>query len=211
MSTSEISIKRNVETHVRYRDFRYRLERAAAELLSEVVELAARLKAPIVHALRGKEFIEYNNPYDVGMTGFLGFSSGYFAMENCDTLLMLGTDFPYRQSYPKHARVAQVDVRPEALGNRTPHEVGLLGDVSETIKALLPKLEDHDNHAHLDDALANYKTARKDLDALAEEGKHGNIIHPQYVTRIVSEVAAEDAIITCDVGTPTAWAARYPW
>ncbi len=175
----------------------------------EVIQLAERLKAPIVHPLRGKEFIEYDNPYDVGMTGFLGFASGYFAMENCDTLLMLGTDFPYRQFYPKHARVAQVDIRPEALGNRTPLELGLLGDVRETLGALLPKLAEHDDRAHLDEALANYKTARKDLDALAEESERSTIIHPQFVTRVVSEVAADDAIFTCDVGTPTAWAARY--
>jgi pyruvate dehydrogenase (quinone) len=175
----------------------------------EVIQLAERLKAPIVHPLRGKEFIEYDNPYDVGMTGFLGFASGYFAMENCDTLLMLGTDFPYRQFYPKHARVAQVDIRPEALGNRTPLELGLLGDVRETLGALLPKLAEHDDRAHLDEALANYKTARKDLDALAEGSERSTIIHPQFVTRVVSEVAADDAIFTCDVGTPTAWAARY--
>lgn len=175
----------------------------------EVIQLAERLKAPIVHALRGKEFLEYDNPYDVGMTGFLGFASGYFAMENCDTLLMLGTDFPYRQFYPKHARVAQVDIRPEALGNRTPLEFGLLGNVRETLGALLPKLDEHNDRVHLDDALANYKTARKDLDAQAEESERGTIIHPQFVTRVVSEVAAEDAIFTCDVGTPTAWAARY--
>lgn len=95
----------------------------------DVVQLAERLKAPIVHALRGKEFLEYDNPYDVGMTGFLGFTSGYFAMESCDTLLMLGTDFPYRQFYPPRARIAQIDVRPEALGNRTPIEIGVLGDL----------------------------------------------------------------------------------
>lgn len=175
----------------------------------EVVQLAERLKAPIVHALRGKEFIEYDNPYDVGMTGFLGFTSGYFAMESCDTLLMLGTDFPYRQFYPPRARIAQIDVRPEALGNRTPIEIGVLGDLAATIKALLPKLEPHNDRKHLDDALESYQTARRDLDALADESDKSTIIHPQSVTRIVSEIAAEDAIFTCDVGTPTAWAARY--
>lgn len=175
----------------------------------EIVQLAERLKAPIVHALRGKEYLEYDNPYDVGMTGFLGFTSGYFAMESCDTLLMLGTDFPYRQFYPHHARVAQIDVRPEALGNRTPIEIGILGDIGESLKRLLPKLDVHGDRKHLDEALARYKTARKDLDALAEESERSTVIHPQFVTRTVSEVAAEDAIFTCDVGTPTAWAARY--
>jgi len=175
----------------------------------EVVQLAERLKSPIVHALRGKEYVEYDNPYDVGMTGFLGFASGYFALESCDTLLMLGTDFPYRQFYPNHARVAQIDVRPEALGNRTPIEIGILGDVRQTISALLPKLDAHGDRAHLDEALESYKAARRDLDKLADESEKSNIIHPQFVTRVVSEVAAEDAIFTCDVGTPTAWAARY--
>jgi pyruvate dehydrogenase (quinone) len=175
----------------------------------EVVQLAERLKAPIVHALRGKEYLEYDNPFDVGMTGFLGFSSGYFAMESCDTLLMLGTDFPYRQFYPQNVRVAQIDIRPEALGNRTPIELGILSDVRQAIKVLLPKIAKHDDRGHLDDALESYATARRDLDALADESEGSSIIHPQYLTRVVSELASEDAIFTCDVGTPTAWAARY--
>src|SRR5437899_8575093 len=104
----------------------------------EVLALAKLVKAPIVHALRGKEFIEYDNPHDVGLTGLLGFASGYAAMMSCDTLLMLGTDFPYRQFYPEHARIAQVDIRPEALGNRCPLELGLVGDIAETLRAFCP-------------------------------------------------------------------------
>src|SRR6195952_5100211 len=103
----------------------------------EVVALAARLKAPVVHALRGKEHVEYDNPYDVGMTGLIGFSSGYHAMMGCDTLLMLGTDFPYRQFYPSDAKVAQVDLRPEQLGRRTRLDLGVVGDVKATIASLL--------------------------------------------------------------------------
>jgi pyruvate dehydrogenase (quinone) len=175
----------------------------------EVIQLARRLKAPIVHPLRGKEYVEYDNPYDVGMTGLIGFSSGYVAMKNCDTLLMLGTDFPYRQFYPEHARIAQIDIRPEALGNRCPLELGLVGDVKETIKSLLPRLAEHADTSHLDDAVADYRKARGSLDALAESGPSSTLIHPQYVSRLVSEMATEDAIFTCDVGTPTAWAARY--
>jgi pyruvate dehydrogenase (quinone) len=175
----------------------------------EVVALASRLKAPIVHALRGKEFIEYDNPYDVGMTGLIGFASGYLAMKNCDTLLMLGTDFPYRQFYPDHARIAQIDLRAEALGNRCPLWLGLVGDVKTTLSALLLKVAGHKDTSHLDQALADYRKARKGLDALAESEPNSSIIHPQYVTRLVSEVATEDAIFSCDVGTPTAWAARY--
>lgn len=175
----------------------------------EVVELARRLKAPVVHALRGKEHLEYDNPFDVGMTGLLGFASGYRAMKRCDTLLMLGTDFPYRQFYPEDARIAQVDIRPEALGNRCPLDLGIVGSVAETLHGLLPLIQEKRDSAHLDGALADYRKARADLDALAESGPGSQRIHPQYLSRLVSELASEDAIFTCDVGTPVAWAARY--
>jgi pyruvate dehydrogenase (quinone) len=176
---------------------------------AEVVQLAEKLKAPIVHTLRGKEHIEYDNPFDVGMTGLVGFASGYKAIKACDTLLMLGSDFPYRQFFPEDARIAQVDVRPEALGNRCPLHLGLLGDVKETVTALLPRVTAKSDRSFLDKALADYAKARKDLDSLAESSPDSKLIHPQYVTRVVSEVAAEDAIFTCDVGTPVAWTARY--
>jgi len=176
---------------------------------SEVLALAQKVKAPIVHSLRGKEFIEYDNPHDVGMTGLVGFASGYHAMKACDTLLILGADFPYRQFFPEGARIAQIDLRPEALGNRCPLELGLLGDVKETLAALLPRVNVKEEAEHLEDALANYARARKDLDSLADVGPNSRTVHPQYVTRVVSELAAEDAIFTCDVGTPIAWTARY--
>jgi pyruvate dehydrogenase (quinone) len=175
----------------------------------EVVELARKLKAPIVHAFRGKEFIEYDNPYDVGMTGLVGFASGYAAMKNCDALLLLGTDFPYRAFYPEHAKIAQVDVRPEALGNRCSLHLGLLGTVKDTLQDVLPAIREKTESSHLSDALVDYEKTRKDLDALAESGPRSNIIHPQYVTRLVSELAADDAVFTCDVGTPIIWTARY--
>ena len=175
----------------------------------EVIELARKLKAPIVHAFRGKEFIEYDNPYDVGMTGLVGFASGYAAMKNCDALLMLGTDFPYRAFYPAQAKIAQVDVRPEALGNRCSLNLGLLGTVKDTLEAVLPAIKEKTDSSHLSDALIDYKRARSDLDALAESDPSSNVIHPQYVTRLVSELAADDAIFTCDVGTPIIWTARY--
>ena len=176
---------------------------------AQVIELARKLKAPIVHAFRGKEFLEYDNPYDVGMTGLVGFASGYAAMKNCDALLMLGTDFPYRAFYPEHAKIAQIDVRPEALGNRCSLHLGVLGTVRDTLDALLPTIEEKTDETHLGDALADYKQARKNLDALAESGPNSDTIHPQYVTRLVSELAADDAVFTCDVGTPIIWTARY--
>src|SRR5262245_55436826 len=108
---------------------------------AEVIALADRLKAPIVHPMRGKEYIEYDNPFDVGMTGLIGFSSGYHAMKECDALLMLGTDFPYRPFYPRAAKIVQVDIRGENLGKRAPVALGLVGDVKATAAALLPRLK----------------------------------------------------------------------
>jgi pyruvate dehydrogenase (quinone) len=130
-------------------------------------------------------------------------------MKSCETLLILGADFPYRQFFPEDARVAQIDLRPEALGNRCPLNLGLLGDIKATLSALLPRITAKSDTRHLDGALADYARARKYLDSLAESSPDSKLIHPQYVTRVVSEVAAEDAIFTCDVGTPIAWTARY--
>jgi pyruvate dehydrogenase (quinone) len=175
----------------------------------EVVELADKLNAPIVHALRGKEHIEYDNPFDVGMTGLVGFASGYRTMKDCDTLLLLGTDFPYRQFFPENARIAQVDIRAAALGNRCALDLGVVGTVGDTVRALLPLIDEKTDSDHLDQALADYRKARADLDALAESGPHSKVIHPQYVSRVISELASDDAIFSCDVGTPVAWAARY--
>jgi pyruvate dehydrogenase (quinone) len=174
-----------------------------------VVALASKLKAPIVHALRGKEHVEWDNPFDVGMTGLIGFSSGYYAMLACDRLLLLGTDFPYRQFYPQEARIAQVDIRGENLGNRCRLDLGIIGDVRETVPRLLEKLKEKTDSKHLQTALAHYKKARSALDSLAVATPGRRPIHPQTVTRVISEVASEDAIITCDVGEPTVWAARY--
>ncbi|MFD2792175.1 ubiquinone-dependent pyruvate dehydrogenase [Promicromonospora vindobonensis] len=175
----------------------------------QVLEIAEKLKAPVVHALRGKDFLEYDNPYDVGMTGLLGFTSGYRAMEACDALLMLGTDFPYQQFYPSKAKIVQVDLRGEQLGRRTPIDLGLVGDVGDTVDALLPLLDDRTHRKHLDSSLKHYAKARKDLDELADNDRNRQPIHPQYLARLVSELASEDAVFIPDVGSPVVWASRY--
>src|SRR5271166_721949 len=177
----------------------------------QVLALADRLKAPIVHALRGKEHIEWDNPFDVGMTGLIGFSSGYYAMLDCDVLLMLGTDFPYRQFYPKGAgvRIAQVDVRPEQIGRRAPVDLGVVGDVGATLETLAPLVTERRDSTHLDRAREHYRKARKGLDELAVGRPGKPPIHPQQVAKAISDHAAADAIFTCDVGLPTVWAARY--
>jgi pyruvate dehydrogenase (quinone) len=174
-----------------------------------VVQLADLLKAPVVHSLRGKEHVEWDNPFDVGMTGLIGFSSGYHAMMDCDTLLLLGTDFPYRQFYPEHAKVAQIDIDPTRLGRRTPLALGLVGDMVPTLRALTALLEPKANDSHLTKAVKHYGEARRGLDDLATAGSGRAPIHPQYLARLISEQAADDAVFTCDVGTPTVWAARY--
>jgi pyruvate dehydrogenase (quinone) len=176
---------------------------------AELMEVAGTLQAPIVHAMRGKEFIEYDNPFDIGMTGLLGFASGYYAMMTCDTLLMLGTDFPYQQFYPEHATIVQIDLRGEQIGRRTKVDVGLVGEVKTTLAALSPRLTQKRDDGHLKDALQVYQRARQGLDDLATGEPGRKPIHPQYVARVLDEVAAEDAIFSCDVGTPTIWAARY--
>ncbi|MEN5094909.1 ubiquinone-dependent pyruvate dehydrogenase [Pseudomonas protegens] len=175
----------------------------------QVVALADALGAPVVHALRGKEHLEWDNPFDVGMTGLIGFSSGYHAMLNCDTLVMLGTDFPYRQFYPSDACVIQIDRNPQALGRRVSLDLGIAADVGETLAALLPRLPYQGDRGFLEESLQHYAKARQGLDDLAQPSAPGRPIHPQYLTRLLSELADDDAIFTADVGTPTVWAARY--
>ena len=183
--------------------------RGCAGAHPELMRLADALKSPIVHALSGKEHVEWDNPYDVGMTGLIGFSSGYHAMADCDVLLMLGTDFPYRQFFPTDSKIAQVDLLPENLGRRCKLDLGIVGDVASTIGALLPRLAPKASDSHLRKSLANYASAREGLDELATGEAGHTPIHPQYVAKLVSEFAADDAVFTADVGTPTVWAARY--
>jgi pyruvate dehydrogenase (quinone) len=174
-----------------------------------VVQLAATLGAPIVHALRGKEFIEYDNPYDVGMTGLLGFASGYKAIKEADALLMLGTDFPYQQFYPDNAKVIQVDIRGRHLGRRTAIDLGLVGTVKDTVAALQPMLREKVRRDHLDRSLRHYRKTRKTLDELAVNDRDRTPIRPEYVAGLANRLATEDAVFTVDVGSPVVWAARY--
>ncbi len=178
---------------------------------AELLAVAGKLQAPIVHALRGKEHIEHDNPHDVGLTGLLGYSSGYYAMTGADALLMLGTDFPYQDFYPKRGtKIVQVDLRGEQLGRRARLDLGVVGDVRHTLTALLPLLAQKADAAHLDKSVAHYRSVRKDLDSLATDAPaHDGRVHPQYLAATLDAVAADDAVFTCDVGTPTLWAARY--
>jgi pyruvate dehydrogenase (quinone) len=175
----------------------------------QLIALAGALQAPVVHAFGGKEFVEYDNPYDVGMTGLIGFGSGYRAMEHCDALVMLGTDFPYRPFLPEGVPVIQVDIRGEHIGRRIPVKVPLVGTVRDTVDALLPLLTPKTDSAHLHRMTAHYRRARARLDKLARDRRNESPLHPQYVAATIDRLAADDAIFTFDVGTPSIWAARY--
>ncbi len=174
----------------------------------ELLALAETLKAPIVHALRGKEYVEYDNPYDVGMTGLIGFSSGFHTMANADTLLLLGTQFPYRAFYPQNAKIIQIDINPGSIGSHSKVDMALIGDIKATLRALQPMLEPKTDRKFLDRALEDYRKARADLDDLATANDN-QAIHPQYLAARISHYASDNAVFTCDVGTPTVWAARY--
>src|ERR1700757_2409080 len=176
---------------------------------AELMQVAGKLKSPIVSALRGREHIQYDSPYDVGLTGLIGFASGYHAIMEADTLLMLGTDFPYTQFYPEKATVIQIDLRGENLGRRTRLDLGIIGDTKATLCGLLPLITEKEDDAYLKRFVSHYQDVRKGLDELAVRHPGRKPMHPQYVAKVVDELAAEDAIFSCDVGTPTVWAARY--
>jgi pyruvate dehydrogenase (quinone) len=170
--------------------------------------LAGKIQSPIVHALRGKEHVQYDNPYDVGMTGLIGMASGSTAVQGCDLLLMLGTDFPYKEWLPANAKIVQLDIRPERLGRRCKLDLGLTGDVKETLSALLPLLQQKEDKSFLEKCHEKYREVRENLDKHAKN-EPGKLIRPEYLTKILSERAKPDAIFTADVGTPSVWAARY--
>ena len=174
----------------------------------QVVALADCLKAPVAHTSRAKDFIEYDNPFNVGMTGVIGTAAGYHALMACDTLLLLGCDFAWRQFYPDHARIVQIDIDPTHLGRRHPVEIGVVGDVRATLEALIPRLTPRQDTSFLDDCVKRHEDAFRMLDKRATIGR-GGAIHPQYLTHLIDQYAADDAVFTADVGSPMVWALRH--
>ena len=174
----------------------------------EIIAVATRLKAPIAHTSRAKDFLEYDNPLNVGMTGVFGIESGYHALTSCDTLLLLGCDFAWRQFYPDKARIVQIDIEPTHLGRRHPVELGVVGDIKATLGALLPLLEPHEELGFLGDCLRRHEAAESRLEKRAQIGRGGKI-HPQYLTRLIDRHAADDAVFTADGGSPMVWALRH--
>jgi pyruvate dehydrogenase (quinone) len=181
----------------------------AAEAHDEVVELAAKLKAPVGFSFRGKMDIEHHNPYQVGMTGLLGLPSAYHSMHESDLVILLGTDFPYTQFYPQDKKIVQIDIKPENLGRRTKLAMGLYGDVLATLQALLPMLEENSDSSFLDAQLHIYEKVEEHLQIYVKDKGKPHAIHPEAVASIINELAAEDAIFTCDTGMCNGWSARY--
>ncbi|AWI31654.1 pyruvate dehydrogenase [Streptomyces tirandamycinicus] len=176
----------------------------------EVMQLAERVKAPVGHALRGKEWIQYDNPYDVGMSGLLGYGAAYEATHECDLLILLGTDFPYNAFLPDDVRIAQVDIRPENLGRRSKLDLAVWGDVRETLRCLTPRVRLKSDRRFLDKMLRKHTEALEGvIKAYTRKVDKHVPIHPEYVASVLDEIAADDAVFTVDTGMCNVWAARY--
>ncbi|MER6745975.1 pyruvate dehydrogenase [Streptomyces fungicidicus] len=177
---------------------------------AEVMEFAQKVKSPVGHALRGKEWIQYDNPYDVGMSGLLGYGAAYEATHECDLLILLGTDFPYNAFLPDDVRIVQVDVRPENLGRRSKLDLAVWGDVKETLNCLTPRVRTKDNRRFLDRMLKKHADALEGVvKAYTRKVEKHVPIHPEYVASVLDEMADDDAVFTVDTGMCNVWAARY--
>lgn len=175
----------------------------------EVMAVAAKLAAPIARTSRGKDALEPNNPYDVGMTGVIGNESGYRAVLECDTLLLLGADFAWSQFYPSHAKIIQIDIDPLHLGRRHPVTKGVVGDIKETLAALLPRLKQHDDTTFRDAFVKLYKDKAKSSVEKVQPGKHGGGISGIYLASLIDQHTAEDALFSCDDGTAVVWSLQH--
>ncbi|MGL4386455.1 MAG: thiamine pyrophosphate-dependent enzyme [Snodgrassella alvi] len=174
----------------------------------EVIALAEKLKAPVVHTSRAKDSIAWDNPYQVGMTGMFGTKAGYEAIKECDTLLLLGCGFAWSEYYPDHTSIIQIDHDATQLGLRHPINLGLVGDVKTTLQTVLPKIQARSDSSFLDHYTALFAKIMEKFQSFATpDDKHP--IHPQQLVELIDKYADDDALITADVGTPMLWGARY--
>ena len=181
----------------------------AADAHDEIIQFAEKLNAPVAYSYKAKMAIQYDNPYEVGLTGLLGIPSAYQSMHECDLLILLGTDFPYTPFMPVHNKIVQIDIKPENLGRRAKLDLGLCGDIKDTLLALLPLVENKEDRTFLDKQLEFYKEGKKDLLFYVNDRGEPNAIHPEYVASVINELADKDAIFTVDTGMCCVWAARY--
>ena len=181
----------------------------AAESHKEIIQLAEKLKSPVAYSYKAKMAIQYDNPYEIGLTGLLGIPSAYHAMHECELLVLLGTDFPYTPFMPVENKIVQIDIKPENLGRRAKLDLGLCGDVKDTLQALLPLVEMKEDATFLTKQLEFYKEVKKNLQVYVEDHGKPNEIHPEFVASVINELAAKNAIFTVDTGMCCVWAARY--
>ncbi|MCX8649813.1 ubiquinone-dependent pyruvate dehydrogenase [Gilliamella sp. B2776] len=174
---------------------------------NELIAFAEKIKSPIVHTSRGKDFVEYDNPYNVGMTGMFGVKSGTMAIKECDVLIMLGTDFAWSQFYPNHAKIIQIDIDATHLGRRHPVSIGVVGSSKPTLTALLPLVNEKKDTKFLETCQALYSSAMSKLNKKALASK--STIHPQYLTELIDKYATDDAVLCADVGSAMVWACRH--
>ena len=177
----------------------------------ELVEFAKKLNAPVGYTFRGKQYVEYDNPNAVGMTGLIGFGGIYRALHEANLLLLLGTDFPFPEFLPdRHVKKIQIDLKEQHLGRRTPIDLGLVGDVKDTLRALLPLVERKETDGnHLQRALERTREWDRSLAELATANASSKLIRPEYLVATLDRLAADDAFFSVDTGTPCIWAARY--
>jgi pyruvate dehydrogenase (quinone) len=181
----------------------------AAEAHKEIIQLAEKLKAPVAYSYKAKMAIQYDNPYEVGLTGLLGIPSAYHSMHECELLVLLGTDFPYTSFMPVENKIVQIDIKPETLGRRAKLEMGLCGDVKDTLQALMPMIEMKEDATFLKMQLKFYDEVKKKLLIYVNDSGKPDAIHPEFVVSVINELAAKDAIFTVDTGMSCVWAARY--
>jgi pyruvate dehydrogenase (quinone) len=173
----------------------------------ELVATAARLKAPMAHTSRGKDFVEYDNLYNVGMTGMIGGVAGYHAVLDCDVLLLLGANFAWPQFYPNKATILQIDENPTHIGGRHPVAIGAVGDIKASLQALLPRLQQHEENAFL---AGHVQRHQKDVTAAkAETASGSDAISGTFLTKVINQHAAQNALFTADDGTALVWALRH--
>lgn len=175
----------------------------------EVVSLAALLKAPIAYSFRGKFAVQYDNPWEIGMTGLLGLPAAYHAMHHSEVIVLLGTDFPYKAFMPTDAKIIQVDIRPERIGRRAKVDLGLAGSVKDTIEALLPLIKNKEDNSFLQTQLDRYAKVKEDLQIYVKDKGNTNAIAPEFVAATVDKIASNDTIFTVDTGMCCVWGARY--
>ncbi|KGM23646.1 thiamine pyrophosphate-dependent enzyme [Stenotrophomonas maltophilia] len=174
----------------------------------QLLELARRLQAPVAHTSRAKDFVEPDNPYNMGMTGIFGIESGFHTLMECDTLLLLGADFAWGQFYPDKATIIQVDRDGSHLGRRHPVNLGVVGDIAPTLDALLPMLPPREDSSFLDECIERRDKALKKREKEEQPGE-GELIHPQHLTALLSKYATDDALFTADGGSPMVWVLRH--